>query len=44
MVKMLKNIQRRDSCAKPMNPKGEELGTCGFGGHKRISSGTHEVN
>ena len=36
----VKNIQRRDSCPKPMNPKGEKLGTCGMEGKKGISSGT----
>ena len=27
-VKNTKNVQRRDSCAKPINAKGEKLGTC----------------
>ena len=29
---MLKNVKKHDSCAKPMNPKGEILGTCGLEG------------
>ena len=29
---MLKKCSRRDSCAKPMSPKGEKLGTCGLEG------------
>ena len=33
-VKNTKNIQRRDSCAKPMNLKGGKLGTCGLEGIK----------
>ena len=28
----VKKRSRRDSCAKPMNPKGENLGTCGLKG------------
>ena len=33
-VKNAKIIQRRDSCAKPMNLKGRKLGTCGLEGIK----------
>ena len=29
-VKNTKNVQRRDSCAKPIDLKGEKLGTCGL--------------
>ena len=36
----VKKRLRRDSCAKPMNPKGEKIGNMWFGGHKGISSGT----
>ena len=28
----VKKHSRRDSCAKPMSPKGEKLGTCGLEG------------
>ena len=31
---MLKKYSRRDSCAKPMNPKGEKLETCSLEGIK----------
>ena len=30
----VKKRSRRDSCAKPMNPKGEKLGICGLEGIK----------
>ena len=30
----VKKHSRRDSCAKPMSPKGEKLGTCGLEGIK----------
>ena len=33
-VKNTKKCSKRDSCAKPMNPKGEKLGTCGLEGIK----------
>ena len=36
----VKKRSRRDSCAKPMNPKGEKIGNMWFGGYKGISSGT----
>ena len=36
----IKKSSKRDSCAKPMNPKGEKIGNMWFGGHKRISSET----
>ena len=36
----VKKHSRRDSCAKPMNPKGEKIGNMWFEGHKGISSGT----
>ena len=29
---LTKNVQRHDSSAKPMNPEGEILGTCGLEG------------
>ena len=36
----VKKCSRRDSYAKPMNPKGEKIGNIWFGKHKGISSGT----
>ena len=33
-VKNTKNVQRCNSCAKPMNLKGGKLGTCGLEGIK----------
>ena len=36
----VKKHSRRDSCAKPMNPKGDKVGNVWFGGHKGISSET----
>ena len=33
-VKNTKNVQRYDSCAKPMNLKGGKLGTCDLEGIK----------
>ena len=37
---MLKKRSKRDSCAKPMNPKGEKIGNMWFEGYKEISNGT----
>ena len=39
-AKNVKKHSRRNSCAKPMNPKREIIGNMWFGGHKEISSGT----
>ena len=33
-VKNTKNVQRRDSCAKPIDLKGGKLGICGLEGIK----------
>ena len=32
---MFENVQRHDSCVKPMNPKRETLGTCSLEGIRR---------
>ena len=32
---MFENVQRHDSCVKPMNPRGETLGTCSLEGIRR---------
>ena len=39
-AKNVKKHSRRNSCAKPMNPKREIIGNMWFGGHKEISHGT----
>ena len=43
MLEMLKKCSRRDSCSKPMNPKGEKLGTCGLEGIRRLPAEPPEV-
>ena len=43
-VKNTKNVQRRDSCAKPMNVKGGKLRTCGLEGIKRFLAEPPEVD
>ena len=43
-VKNTKNVQRHDSCAKPMNLKGEKLGTCGLEGIKESPAEPPEVD
>ena len=43
-VKNTKNIQRRDSYAKPMNLKGGKLGTCGLEGIKGSLAEPPEVD
>ena len=40
----VKKNSRRDSCAKPMNLKGEKLGTCGLEGLKGSPAEPSEVN
>ena len=41
---MFENVQRHDSCVKPMNPKGENLGTCGLEGIKGSPAKPPEVD
>ena len=43
-VKNTKNVQRRDSCAKPIDLKGEKLGTCGLEGIKGSPAEPPEVD
>ena len=43
-VKNAKNVQRRDSCAKPMNVKGGKLRTCGLEGIKGSPAEPPEVD
>ena len=40
----VKKRSRHDSCAKPMNPKGEILGTCGLEGIKGSPAEPPEVD
>ena len=41
---MFENVQRHDSCVKPMNPKGETLGTCSLEGIRRSPAKPPEVD
>ena len=43
-VKNTKNVQRCDSCAKPIDLKGEKLGTCGLEGIKGSPAEPPEVD
>ena len=43
-VKNTKNVQRCDSCAKPINLKGGKLGTCRLEGIKGSPVEPHEVD
>ena len=43
-VKNTKNVQRRDSCAKPMDLKRGKLGTCGLEGIKGSPAKPPEVD
>ena len=43
-VKNTKNVQRCDSCAKPINIKGGKLGICRLGGIKGSPAEPHEVD
>ena len=40
----VKKRSRYDLCAKPMNPKGGKLGTCGLEGIKGSPAEPHEVD
>ena len=39
----VKKRSRCDSCAQPMNPKGEKIGNMWFGGHKESPAELSEV-
>ena len=43
-VKNTKNVQRRDSCAKPIDLKGGKLGTCSLEGIKGSPAEPPEVD